>query len=618
MIAEATDGQFGNWTPYKEHKVAASATIPKFSRLGTSVHAAYRGWESFRNQNQQYVEAYLGPGYGNTKDKRRKYINKSQQNAVSIMMSLAANRPTISVESPHKSLWPFAKTLQTAINNLLKEIRFEETLRRWVLDAYFQVGIVKVHRRDSGIVEFEPDIRMDPGCPFASNVSLDDFACDPARNWGEVKWAGDMYRIPYRDIKEGVRTGMFDPIALECCKPSSKYEMLDGNRLEAFGQGEECDTDEFEPMVDLADIWIAAEQRIYTFPVLHRGTFNIKPTPIASMDWLDPDSSPYHLLGFNEAPECIMPVSPASLIDEMDRLINNLMRKQARRAQNQKNVTVFDPSASQTAKRLKDCVDDEILQGNPQQIAPITVGGISPQTQGFMNECLGLVDELGGGINMRLGAAPGSDTATQDEMMRSASSQLMAQMQTRVASATRALVKSLAFELWQDEFKTIAARLPVEGAPEYTYDATWRPGEREGNFLDYEFDVNVYSYNWQNPSTQLNEFITLMTTFYLPLEGQMAAQGGAINLALASNKIAELSNKPWLKDIVSFTNAPPEEGEGPRGDVRGRKPPTNSTYTRRSVSGGGTPQGQRQARSLAWMGAASDQQAGVGGMGNMR
>lgn len=609
MIAAMNGEMGGSWSPYKEFNASRVPTNIRFERLGRSVHSAFKAWEPFRTQNQAFVEAYLGPGYGATKDKRRKYINKSYQAVVAYSMLLAANRPRADIETPHNSLQPFSRIMQEAINNLLGEIHFEETLRRWVLDAYFQIGIVKVHRKDSGLVELEPNIWMDPGSPFVSNVSLDDFACDvSARNWGEVKWAGDMYRIPFRDIEEGVRIGMYDKECASYIKPNSKYETIDKNRLESFGKGEETDADEFEPMVDLADIWIASEQRSYTFPVIDHCRFHIRPKPLAVMDWTDPDNGPYHILAYNEAPENIMPVSMASLIDEMDRLINNIMRKQARRAANQKQGIIYNASGADTARRIKQSGDDELWQGDPSTVAPFATGGINASLQQFLGECITLTDDMAGNLKAILGQGPQADTATQEELIHSANNRMIGHMQTRVLGSTRKLVRSLALELWHDQFKTIAARLPVEGAPKYRFDATWRPGEREGNFLDYNFDINVFSFNWQAPGAQLSEFLNLFTNVFMPLEQQMAAQGGTMNLSLLVRKVAEMTNKPWINDFISFNGAP-IEAQQPKAEINGSKKPANTTrtYNRRSSSNGV----ERQMRAATWQSMAAQEQNGM-------
>jgi hypothetical protein len=375
---DAPDESYGNIEYPRAEEVS---TDINFRKLGRSLHTSYKNWNCFRKQNRDFVEAYLGPGYGSTKDKRPKYVNKSYQAAIVNSMQLAARLPKVDIDTKYRDLAPFAKVFESAMNHLIGEIRLADVLRRWVLDAYFQIGIIKVHRKDAGFVELEPSLWVDPGLPAASSVSLDDFVCDvSARNWGEVKWAGDMYRVPLRSIKEGVKTGIYHQKALELCKPNSKYgSALDPDRLEAIGKGEECDDDEFEPMCDLADVWIASEQRVYTFPLTQRANFDICPEPIAVMDWFDPDQSPYHILGFYEAPENVMPVAPAAVMDELDRLINNIFRKQAKRAKNQKQVHVCQNAQQDTAKRIREASDDEFISGSPEGITSVVVGGINPQ-----------------------------------------------------------------------------------------------------------------------------------------------------------------------------------------------------------------------------------------------
>jgi hypothetical protein len=617
MIDTDIDESYGNITYPRAELAETSLNLRK---LGRSAHTCYKNWECFRKQNRSFVEAYLGPGYGSTKDKRPKYVNKSYQAAIVNVMQLAARLPKVDIDSEHRELAPFAKVFESAMNHLLGEIRFADVLRRWVLDAYFQIGIVKVHRKDSGYVELEPSLWVDPGLPAASNVSLDDFVCDvSARNWGEVKWAGDMYRVPLRSIKEGVKTGIYDKKALECCKPSSKNgHALDADRLEKIGKGEECDDDEFEPMVDLADIWVAADQRIYTFPVTQRSNFDIYPEFIASMEWYDPDQSPYHILGFYEAPENVMPVAPAAVMDELDRALNNIYRKQVRRSKNQKQVHICRNAQADTAKRVRDANDDEFISGEPESINTVQVGGINPLAQSFASELERLADEMGGNIKARMGSGPQAETASQEELIHAAGNAIVGKMQQSVLEATSRLVRSLGLELWRDEFKTIVSNMPVEGATGYTFDATWSPDERMGNFLDYNFSINIFSSVWMAPQAQLETLKADLMNFYMPMAQAIEAQGGVFNYQLICDKVAEMSGQPWRKDLIVFQGVP-EEGEKPTADIKsGMKPNGPRTSIRKSVSTGGSPQGQQQARSMAWLGAASPQQANIAGLGGMQ
>jgi hypothetical protein len=99
----------------------------RFDFLNKAIEASYRGLGSFRNLNRNLIEAYAGPGYGESTDKRKIYLNKMHQAVDAYIMNLAANRPQVEVWTRNRDLAPFAKQLETAINNLLTEIGIEYT-----------------------------------------------------------------------------------------------------------------------------------------------------------------------------------------------------------------------------------------------------------------------------------------------------------------------------------------------------------------------------------------------------------------------------------------------------------------------------------------------------------
>jgi hypothetical protein len=197
-----------------------------------------------------------------------------------------------------RSFTYFSKQFQLAINNLIEEIGLEYTLKRWVLDAFFCAGLVKLHMADSGQVMIAENIWMDPGKPFCSNVSLDNWVHDSsATNWYEMKFAGDSYRIPFEDLKSDI----YDQNVTKDMMPTTKYDVAE-DRLERITRGYETDPDEFEPHVDLCDIWIARDNKIHTYAINRATDFRCKGPPVAVMDWNGPEFGPYKMLGFNDVP----------------------------------------------------------------------------------------------------------------------------------------------------------------------------------------------------------------------------------------------------------------------------------------------------------------------------
>mgnify|MGYP000228618770 CR=1 FL=1 len=572
----------------------------KFEALYRSIEASFRGLEPFRNLNRRLVREYAGPAYGECETKR-KYLNMTAQLVDAYTMLLAANRPKADVTTRFESLRPYANHFEIGLNNLIGEIGLEFTIRRWVLDAFFCVGIIKVHQKDAGEIQFEKNLWMDPGTPFASNVSLDNFVYDAgARSWGELRWAGDMYRVPLDDIKKGVEIGMYDPDVAKEIVPTSKYR-VDNDKLESYSRGNEFDLDDFQPMVDLADVWVKRDRRIYTFVVTDRTKFCIKnQAPLASMEWDDPETGPYHILGFSEVPENIMPVGPAVHMDELDRLINNLLRKQARQAMRQKDATIYSPQGADTAKRWQKTPDGGMIQGDPTGIGKLTEGGANPQNQLFLGNIIEMYKNACGGLDTLRGTGAAAGTVGQEQLIHDASNRAIAQMQYRVMDATRRLLKSLAFMLWTDEFKEISGQFEVPGT-DYAAETTWKPGDREGNFLDYNFDVNVFSMTYQPPAQVAAELMNYAMNVIVPLAPTMAQQGGMFNVAEFNNIMADLTGREEYKRMVTFTTPPSEEAATP--STRVKPPNTTRTYNRSIPSG--TAQGAGTLMQQQWASMAN-------------
>lgn len=135
-------------------------------KLISSIEVSYRKLRPYREAVFRLVEEYAGPMYGtegnssNTFQRQEKYLNLSKQAVSAYMTLLASNRPRVLLSTAKKELKPFAKRYQTAVNNLLEEIEIEKTISQWVRDAFFWIGIVKVHMGDSGEVINEGDITM--------------------------------------------------------------------------------------------------------------------------------------------------------------------------------------------------------------------------------------------------------------------------------------------------------------------------------------------------------------------------------------------------------------------------------------------------------------------------
>src|SRR3990167_1143738 len=578
------------------------------NRLSKAVQSSYRGLEWLRNLTRGLVEGYAGSGYGKPGRARNEIvINLMNQTVDAYTMVLVANRPRVLGSSAKPERTFFAAKYTLALNRLIEEIQLENVMKKWVLDGFFGLGIVKVHMADAGLVEMGPGMRVDPGKPWASNVGIDNWVHDlSATRWEHVQYAGDSYRIPFEDLQQP----QYFPDVVADLVPDSK-QGLDGDRLDQVSRGDLVDDDELEPMIDLCDIWIPRQGMIYTFPMTRRGQFTISNKPVAEMPWDGPEHGPYHLLGFNDVPENIIPTSMAAQLYGLFRLINGIMRKQSRQAMRQKDIHTYSAAGVDDATRLQKANDGDYAKVNDvSQIGLVKTPGADALNQAFLSGLLPMYDRMAGNLTAMMGLGSPAPTPTPEPKIAGKGSGKEAAMQYKVLDAASKLIRDLGWMLWNDKAKVMPARLPIQGADGYSVDATWHPDDREGSFFDYDIQLDVFSMAYQSPAQRWSTISQFVTQIYAPLAQQFAAQGGQLNLQKFTALGAELLNTPQLAECVQFTSALPQPSEEEDGG-----PPTATTrsYVRKSGSDGPTPQNQAVMDQDKWLNMASDQTGAMRG-----
>jgi hypothetical protein len=579
----------------------------RYEQLATSVEHSYRSLQPFREFYRNMVNEYTGPNYGDRGKKRAKFVNKIQQAIDAYTIILAANRPQVRVTTEHLELQPFAKHFEINFNNFMKEIRIEETIRQWVLDAMLCVGIVKCHMAESGMVEREADLAADPGSPFLSNVLLDDWVHDcNGRKQTEMKFCGDMYQVTWSDLMQGIEEGIYvGDVAMSLSRDTAHGHH---GRVDEISKEQGEDGYAFSPVVDLIDLWIPEEWAVVTFPIMDRTNCVMKPVEIGRLEWNGTETGPYPMLGFNDVPGNIMPSAPVAHYETLDRLANNICRKQAKRVHRSKQIPIYTASGSEAMEKIRAASDGVAVQVNSlEEVGVFGIGGADANDQAMLHDVLGLLDDQAGNLTSLLGLGAQSETVGQEQLIHAAGSRKGAQMQYRVVDATVKACHCLGKMLWDDEFKEIASTISVEGSPNMAIPTPWRAGEREGNFFMYNFDIDLDSMAYQPSSKRIDTLNSLLTNIYIPMQETLMQQGGYIDMAELSDIHAEMLNVPRLRNLVKFNSGPTKDGPGPQSSIS--KPSnTNRNYTRRSIPASANPAFQRGQAQQAWQRSAGNQQ----------
>lgn len=556
-------------------------TPERQSRLRNAVQHSYRGLDRFRRLNKTLAQEYAGPSYTSdgvdTRD--RKFLNLIQQAIEAYLMVLVGDEPRATLTSHRPEFSGFAAHFQRNLNRLMSQIELGDTFEEWVRNAFFSVGVIKVHMADSGEVIAEGDILMDPGKPFASVIPIDDWVHDgKAKKWSECQFMGDMYRIPYDELF----SGMYPLDKVEGLTPST-YLQSNGDRVEGLSQDFDG-SERFEQEIDLADIYVPRDGIIYTFVVEDRTNFILREGPIAAMEWDGGETGPYHLLSLLKVPENVMPASIAAGWLPSEQLANMLMRKSARQAHRSKEIGTYTPTGTTDAKRIKNAGDGEFVEvQNPAEVEIKKISGVDGGNHAFMLQVMQLFNKNAGNIDQMLGLGASTDTVGQERIVAASASRREDALKRTVLKAATKVIKELARLLWQDEFTKIPGQLSLDGFPQFSVDDTWVPGERLGVFDQYDVQIDIYSMTQKGPAERASTLTSAIMQVFMPLMPILVQQGGTIDMAALTELLAENLDSPQLRNIVKFTGINPEMMQQP---MEQRKAPvSNRTYTRRNVSG---------------------------------
>lgn len=592
--------------------------------LRKAMKSSWEELEPFRKFRRDAIKLYASTEYGKKKTEDD-LINLLGLTATTYSVILASNRPRANVSTPSFELKGFAKFFETGLNNLVKEIRFEDTLRRIVLDAFFLMGVAKIYWAESGHViptqsgeQYDAaeamggSVWVDPGKIYVERISMDDYGYDTAASSVDrCRFFFHRYRIPFDAAMTDER---FDPAVLAKLGPTSKYGSGFMGREYAGDKTNNMTTnidhDDVEPMIDLLDVYLPMENKWCVM------SMDDSLPPLLCEDWRGPEGGPFKHLFFDEVPDNVMPVSPAHSLKRMHQLMNSIARKMANQARRQKDITVYagDQQDVSTARNAQD--GDWVKVQHPELINVLKYGGADQMSGAFLTMFDGLFNRQAGNLDAMAGLGPQSETAKQDQLLAGAVSRKETKMKNSVVAFVQDIYRSIGWMMFADQNLVVKGDMTVPGLM-YPVDATWSPELREGDIADYNLEVDVYSMAWMSPQEQYQALKEGMMTIgpLLPLAG------GMIDPVKLTITISKMLNCPALMEVVTFPMNPmammemqaanPPQGQMP---IPGQQEqPNGGEYIHRSVGGSNSPDGARVQMAQGFMANAQQQgmQSGV-------
>jgi hypothetical protein len=594
---------------------------PNYDDLKTAASNARQALEVFRAQRLEAVRRFVGKWYGN-----QNQSDKVPQNMIELAMQiysriLMPRIPECTCNATSKRLEAIATNLGLAINKTLKEIGFEETSKRFVLDALFSIGIIKVGYQPMDTVEIH-GIAFDRGMPFADIVDLDDFVFDvSAKRWDQVQFIGNRYRVPINVLRNSEIYNFTEEMARRYARgDSDRFNNETGEpRIGNMTADTYALHDEFMDTIELWDIFLPYQQRMITLIAGSNGGIEDAEL-LRDVEWNGPERGPYITLGLTDVPGNLMPLAPVATWRDLHDAINILSNKVIRQAERRKGIGVLRGGQAEHAQKIMNAIDGDVVEvPNNVAIDEQFLGQIDPQSHALSISLRSEFIYNAGNLDALGGLAPQSQTATQDSLLAAAASVRPAEMQTRVVAAIKKTCEAIGWYLFHDPLVAIPInkRIEIPGMEPIEFETAFTADQIEGDFYEYNIEISVHSQQDNSPGAQLQRFERFLQLLYTALPA-IQEQGIALNW---TEIIKSYANLLGIKNVADFVSSdwivppnpimPPERGAPKRADGPGKPAQTKRVYERISRTAG-TRRGQDHVMAMQAIGGKLSAQQTAG------
>lgn len=501
--------------------------------------------KAYRDNRIAFLRQFAGPYYtsGDGAPEEAEPLNTIFQLVSLYGPHLVYQNPKAMVSTTFPELRAEGNKLELGLNHLFNEIDFRSTLRTCVVDALFGVGIVKCGLTSGG-QQYEVDGYLhDNGQPFCDAVDIDDYVIDPeARRREEAWFEGNRYKMPLSYLREA---SGYNEKVVDTLKPRENYG--NNRKSEDLSRADyKVDEEKLIDYVELIDLWLPKENILVTMAANPDDVQGF----VREMQWEGPERGPYEMLGYHWVPNNLLPLPLVSVIYDLHVLLNKQARKLGRQADRQKDLVLFDRTKAEEAKEVQGANDGEMVGvDNVDRFNQVSFGGLNDK--GFQNaEMLkNWLSIYGGNTDLLGGIMAQSETLGQDQMLMQNASIRVDDMRAQVHHFTKKIIERLAWYLTSDPL----IRLPlVKEVAGVQVPITYSAEEREGDFLDFSFDLQPHSMMADTPSRKYQRLQLAMNDVVVPLIQLGAAQGMMLEVDKVSDLTADLLNLPELKEIFSM------------------------------------------------------------------
>lgn len=572
----------------------------KFSALMDSLDASRHRMEVFRKQSHAALCAYVGSNYGDAIVVQQETTLNLMQLAIGIYRrQTAAREPRFLVVAESPSLAPTADDFEGALNATIMEMRFKDSLDECVLQAMFQLGVMKVGIETGGekIADSKGTLH-DAGMAFADAVSLDDFVIDMrAKRQDRIRFAADAFDLSLEAMNErGWNT--------KGLSPDYRTSTNEGGDRQANAlQSGDAIRDDYMPMHRCWEIWLPHEKSILTVRAGGSGGFG-GATALAIRKWKGPEQGPYRYLWFDKPVDCIYPVAPAIALVPLHDAYNTAINKQVDQMERKKTIGAVMQGQDDDGVSIRDASDGEIVVVKGGGLTEHKYGGADAEGLAASAHLKDLFSYAGGNLDTLGGLARSANTVGQESLITRGANAKIASMQERVLSFVSDCGQDIAWYVWTNPGKGPRFFKTIEGTD---YRIPSRFDVKDGDFEQYGIQIEPYSMRSRTPEERIADTLEYLTTVAIPLEPMLRAQGNTIDLTELTELVAKYKDLPEIRRIIRKQTDGEMAGMAAAtgGDQRPRQSPVTTRHNvRTSVSG--TPAQGDGLKMLSEIGGSSE------------
>jgi len=538
-------GADGKWNRIETDGIS----IP--NRIMDRVEKAYKSMETLRKNHLSAQRQFMGRMAAQYPGFKEVPVNLIRKMAVIYTRLLASGVPQVDISTEFESLMAFADNFEASLNRHLREIGLGGPMQGAVWSALFSVGCIKTglaEGDEKDRFEFEGEI-YDIGRAFSASIPVRNLVVDvQANNRFSIDFIGDRYLRPRYWIeekrKDASKGGQGD---------LQGSHMLPTERASGVEEGPE---QRLYDDVWVWDIYLPKQNIMCTY-------LDGSNKPIEAFEWEGPEGNcgPYRLIGFDWVDGEVLPVSPISALEPIHDIVNAAVRKLDRQAGRQKENYLFARHNTEDAEQIKNSNDgDWVGVTDPQSVAPAKFGGPDAGLHQYAIWAESVFEDHAGGLKVLAGTEPMSDTVGQDQLLHNSANAIINEMRREIRSAMKDVIYQHAWYVWTDPIRSYPGtkKLPKldMGIP-----ISIDPEVREGDFLQYNFNVRPYSLMDVTPSEEAAALQQFLMGVIMPNMQALMQMGKMPNIVEIIEKIRALSNVP-IENLWVDLNMPMPESNG--------------------------------------------------------